>query len=83
MPHYKCETCRTRLQTVKIPADPAQVLCPQCGSALSPVADLTELIGWRRVAFADAHAPAGDESAGSSQEPAAAAVAIPPHYLGR
>ncbi len=74
MPHYKCGTCRTRLQIVR-PRPALVVNCPQCGSALDPVADLTKLVGLRRVAFVEDPDRAGSYP-GFFDEPASAAMAV-------
>lgn len=77
MPHYKCGACRTRLQIAQPPPAPIVVFCPQCRSALDHVADLTELIGLPRVALVHEPDYAADDP-GSFDEPASAAVALPP-----
>lgn len=76
MPHYKCGACRTRLQIVQPPPAPVVVLCPECRTALDRVADLTELIGLRRIPFDDGLDRAGG-CVGSFDEPTSAAVALP------
>ena len=76
MPHYKCGACRTRLQIAQPPPAPIVVFCPQCRSALDHVADLTELIGLRRIPWTHDPGSAGDHL-GSFDEPASAAVALP------
>jgi hypothetical protein len=80
MPHYKCGACRTRLQIAQPPPAPIVVFCPQCRSALDRVADLTELIGLRRIALVDDLDGTGADL-GSFDEPVAfdepaAAVAL-------
>src|SRR4029079_19352103 len=45
MPHLKCVSCRTRYHTPGGRADPIEDLCPGCGSAFEPVADLSALVG--------------------------------------
>ena len=52
MPHYKCETCTTRLTA---PCGPLG-RCEGCGAVLEPVGGLSELVGYRLVA------PRSDES---------------------
>jgi|GEM_PF-5236203 len=77
MPHYKCGACRARLQIAQPSPAPIVVFCPECRSALDHVADLTELIGLRRIALAHDPDCAGHDP-GSFDEPAsAAAVALP------
>lgn len=77
MPHYKCEDCRTYLHIAYASPAPSVVLCPECRSALDPVADLTELLGLRRIeSLPDADRARDD--LGSIDGPASAAVALPP-----
>jgi hypothetical protein len=45
MSHFKCVTCMTR----HIAAGEGPGSCEGCGSALEPVADLTEVVGYRAV----------------------------------
>lgn len=75
MPHYRCGACRTRLQIAQPPPAPIVVFCPQCRSALDHVADLSELIGLRRVALVQDPDRTGEDS-GPFDEPAAGAVAL-------
>jgi hypothetical protein len=75
MPHYRCGACRTRLQIAQPPPAPIVVFCPQCRSALDHVADLSELIGLRRVALVQDPDRTG-EDCGPFDEPASAAVAL-------
>ena len=49
MPHFKCVGCRTRLHSADTPADLVGDLCPECGSLLEPVSELTEIVGFRAI----------------------------------
>ena len=49
MSHYKCAACRARLHVTGRPAELVGDLCPECGSLLEPVAELTELVGFRSI----------------------------------
>jgi hypothetical protein len=53
MPHLKCVGCRTRYYTPGRRADPIEDLCPFCGAAFEPVAELTELVGFRAITARD------------------------------
>ena len=61
MPHFKCSRCRTRLYSAADPGDLVGDLCPECGSLLEPVGELTEIVGFRsitdRAGEADERAP--------------------------
>jgi hypothetical protein len=59
MPHYKCVGCKTRLDTPASRGDVIADLCPECGSLLEPVAELTEIVGFRAI-----KPPAGAADAG-------------------
>ena len=56
MPHYKCDHCRTRLRVSGTSVGSAADFCPECGSLLEPVTELTQLIGLRSIAPRDAGA---------------------------
>lgn len=58
MPHLKCEPCRSRVYAVG--DDPACGTCPECGSLLEPVRELSELVGLKLLS--PATAPAGEPS---------------------
>jgi hypothetical protein len=79
MPHYKCGACRIRLQIVQPPPAPIVVFCPECRSALDHVADLSELIGLRRIAVAQESKGTGVESPAPYPEPSSAAAIALPH----
>ena len=53
MPHLKCVTCRTRYYTPGGRDDPIEDRCPDCGCAFEPVADLSELVGFRAITAHD------------------------------
>jgi len=74
MPHYKCDACRVRLQAAQ---SPSGVLCPQCGSALDPVVDVTELLGLRRIVLiGEPGSDANDVADHFEDPPVAAAMAL-------
>lgn len=50
MPHCRCTTCKLRVRVPGRSTELVEVLCPECGSPLEPVADLSELIGYHTVA---------------------------------
>jgi hypothetical protein len=79
MPHYKCDACRVRLHTSGKRTDRAGEPCPECDSPLEPVADLTQLVGFRSITPRD-DAPAVDAGLRwlDDDEPQAGAVALPP-----
>lgn len=49
MPHYKCEACKARLHVSGTAAEFVGDLCPECGSLLEPVTELTQLVGFRSI----------------------------------
>jgi hypothetical protein len=49
MPHYKCEACKARLRVSGKSAEFVGDLCPECGSLLEPVTELTQLVGFRSI----------------------------------
>jgi hypothetical protein len=53
LPHYKCATCRTRLRVFGAVDDRVGDLCPGCGALLQPVADLSEIVGFRSIVRSD------------------------------
>jgi|SRR5258706_9798182 hypothetical protein len=74
MPHLKCTTCRTRLDTGERPPDLDDDLCPGCGSLLQPVGGLAEVVGYRLTHFGDD--PNGDDASGASGRIAARVALI-------
>jgi hypothetical protein len=69
MPHLKCVTCRTRLDTGGRPADLDDDLCPGCGSLLQPVGGLAEVVGFQLIRFDGS--PDSDDASGAGQRVAA------------
>jgi hypothetical protein len=61
VPHFKCVACRNRLSTSEDRDDGVGDLCPDCGSLLEPVSELSEIVGFRSIQargtadFASAH----------------------------
>ena len=49
MPHLKCVPCRTRRYSAASAADEVADLCPDCGTRLEPVDDLTQIVGFQSV----------------------------------
>jgi hypothetical protein len=49
MPHSKCVACKTRLFRRGAPSELVGELCPQCGGLLEPVANLADVVGYRRI----------------------------------
>jgi hypothetical protein len=79
MPHYKCDACRIRLHPSGNRIDQVSDLCPECGSLLDPIADLTELVGFRLIALPDRADPVDTPTPWlDDDEPRAGAVALPP-----
>jgi hypothetical protein len=48
MAHFKCVPCMARLHAGN-PADLIDECCPECGSLLEPVGELSEVVGFRMV----------------------------------
>ena len=78
MPHYKCDACKIRLHPSGPRVDRVTDLCPECGALLGPVADLTQLVGFRLIAPRAAADPRDVAAAWLDDEPRASAVALPP-----
>lgn len=53
MPHYKCVACKTRLYSKGSPADLVGDLCPDCGTLLEPVDEVSEVLGFRSIKARD------------------------------
>jgi hypothetical protein len=47
--YFKCVTCKARLYSAASPNSLVRDLCPGCGTMLEPVAELTELVGYRSI----------------------------------
>lgn len=54
MPHFKCVPCKTRLYRPAGEAERVGDLCPDCGSLLEPVGQLSEVLGFRSIRSRDA-----------------------------
>jgi len=77
MPHYRCVPCKTRLEARE--PDPARHECPGCGALLDPVADLSQLVGYRSVT----RAVAAERWLGDGGAFAAEAMAVALPHPGR
>ena len=53
MPHFKCVACKTRLYRRGVPPEQVGELCPECGDLLEPVANLADIVGFRRITRRD------------------------------
>jgi hypothetical protein len=62
MAHRMCVACRIRSQTVGKSDDCVDELCPDCGSLLEPVDELSSIVGFRSIN------PHGAPDAGESGE---------------
>jgi hypothetical protein len=69
MPHLKCTTCRTRLDTGGRPAELDDDLCPGCGSLLQPIGGLAEVVGYQLIRFGAG--PDGHDASGVQRRVAA------------
>jgi hypothetical protein len=49
MPRFKCVACKTRLSSPAGPLNLVGDLCPECGSLLEPVGELSEVVGFRAI----------------------------------
>jgi hypothetical protein len=58
MPYVKCVPCKIRVSVAGIGTDPTDPSCPGCGLALEPVAQLTEVVGFRSEPPLDESIPA-------------------------
>jgi hypothetical protein len=47
VPYLKCVPCKVRVSATGADTAVADGSCPSCGSALEPVTDLTEVVGFR------------------------------------
>jgi hypothetical protein len=69
MPHYTCVACQVRLHVSGSTAEPVGECCPECGSLLVPVAELSELFGYRSIEKSSDRRAAGDaQRFGSHQQ---------------
>ena len=59
MPYFKCAPCKIRVSASGAGTALTDGACPGCGSALEPVADLTEVVGFRSPNLLDPSVPPG------------------------
>jgi hypothetical protein len=64
MAHQMCVVCRIRSQTAAECDDSIDEFCPDCGSLLEPVVDLSSIVGFRSVS---ARAVSSDAGAAADQ----------------
>ena len=57
MPYFKCVPCKVRVSSAGADTVLTDGSCPSCGFALEPVADLTEVVGFRSANLLDPSAP--------------------------
>ncbi len=57
MPYFKCVPCKIRVSAAGADSNLTDGWCPGCGSALEPVAQLTEVLGFRSPNLLDPAAP--------------------------
>jgi hypothetical protein len=57
VPYLQCVPCKIRVSTTGAGTALTDGACPSCGSALEPVADLTELVGFRSPNLLDPSVP--------------------------
>jgi hypothetical protein len=55
--YLKCVPCKIRVSATGAGTALTEGACPSCGSALEPVADLTELVGFRSPNLLDPSVP--------------------------
>jgi hypothetical protein len=77
VPYFKCVPCKIRVSATGARTALTEGGCPGCGSALEPVAELTEVIGFRSANLLDPPAPGWLDAGGSlGPEPLPEAVAL-------
>ena len=77
MPYLKCVPCRIRVATTGASTALTGAACPECGSDLEPVTELTDVVGFRSVAEAEVGVDRWlDEGGSLGPEPLAKAVAL-------
>jgi hypothetical protein len=84
VPYFKCVPCKIRVSAAGAHTALSDGSCPGCGFALEPVADLTEVLGFRSPNLLDPSVPqpiagrVADISGGRSvgPEPLADAIAV-------
>jgi hypothetical protein len=57
VPYLKCVPCKVRVSATGADTDLTDGSCPSCGMALEPVADLTEVVGFRSPNLFDPSVP--------------------------
>jgi hypothetical protein len=82
VPYFKCVPCKIRVSESGASTAHTDGACPDCGSRLEPVAELTEVVGFRSPNLLDLSVPPGqidrwlDEGGSLGAEPVAEAVAL-------
>jgi hypothetical protein len=59
VPYFKCVPCKIRVSASGARTALTDGACPSCGRALEPVAELTEVMGFRSPNLLDPSVPAG------------------------
>jgi hypothetical protein len=57
VPYFKCVPCKIRVSVAGAGTDLTEGSCPGCGLSLEPVAELTEIVGFRSPNLFDAAVP--------------------------
>ena len=73
MSHFKCDGCRLRLHHPQTRAELVPLVCPNCGSALEPARDLSEIVGYRAIETR----PGGARDGSGFPEALAVTMALP------
>jgi hypothetical protein len=60
VPYFKCVPCKIRVSAAGAHTALTDGSCPSCGSALDPVVDLTDVLGFRSPDLLDTSAPPRD-----------------------
>ena len=72
MSHFKCDGCRLRLHHPQTRAELVSLVCPNCGSALEPARELSEIVGYRAI-----ETRSGSQRDGGLPEALAETMALP------
>ena len=59
MPYFKCVPCKIRVSESGARTALTDGACPGCGAALEPVAELTEVVGFRSPNLLESSVPRG------------------------
>jgi hypothetical protein len=59
VPYFKCVPCKMRVSAAGARTALTDGACPSCGRALEPVAELTEVMGFRSPNLLDPSVPPG------------------------